>query len=75
MKEIYNAEDIDKVQVAITECEIGYGAKYLKAVAKIVYDMNAPLEFYKYPAERRAHLRTTNPIESTFVTVRGKLIE
>ena len=70
MKEIYNAEDIGKAQVAITAFEIDYGAKYPKAVAKIVDDMDALLEFYKYPAEHWVHLRTTNPIESTFATVR-----
>jgi putative transposase len=70
MKEIYNAEDIDKAQVAITAFELDYRAKYPKAVAKIVDDMDVLLEFYKYPAEHWVHLCTTNPIESTFATVR-----
>jgi putative transposase len=70
MREIYNAEDIDKAQVAIKAFEIDYGAKYPKAVAKIVEDADVLLEFYKYPAEHWIHLRTTNPIESTFATVR-----
>src|SRR5277367_1916978 len=70
MKEIYNAEDIDKAQLAIKAFEIDYGAKYPKAVAKIVDDADLLLEFYKYPAEHWIHLRTTNPIESTFATVR-----
>ena len=70
IKEIYNAEDIDKAQVAIKAFEIDYGAKYPKAVAKIVDDADVLLEFYKYPAEHWVHLRTTNPIESTFATVR-----
>jgi transposase-like protein len=70
LKEIYNAEDIDKAQVAIKAFEIDYGAKYPKAVAKIVDDADVLLEFYKYPAEHWIHLRTTNPIESTFATVR-----
>ena len=70
MQEIYNAEDIDKAQVAIKAFEIDYGAKYPKAVAKIVDDADVLLEFYKYPAEHWIHLRTTNPIESTFATVR-----
>ena len=46
------------------------GAKYPKAVAKIVGDADVLLEFYRYPAEHWIHLRTTNPIESTFATVR-----
>ena len=69
-KEIYNAEDIDQAQVAIKAFEIDYGAKYPKAVAKIVDDADVLLEFYRYPAEHWIHLRTTNPIESTFATVR-----
>ena len=70
MREIYNAEDIDHAQVAIKAFEVDYGAKYPKAVAKIVDDADVLLEFYKYPAEHWIHLRTTNPIESTFATVR-----
>ena len=70
LREIYNAEDIDKAEVAIKAFEIDYGAKYPKAVAKIVDDADVLLEFYKYPAEQWVHLRTTNPIESTFATVR-----
>jgi putative transposase len=69
-KDIYNAEDIDKAQIAIKAFEVDYGAKYPKAVAKIVDDAEVLLEFYKYPAEHWIHLRTTNPIESTFATVR-----
>ena len=70
MQEIFNAEDIDQAQVAIKAFEIDYGAKYPKAVAKIIDDAEVLLEFYKYPAEHWIHLRTTNPIESTFATVR-----
>ena len=70
LKEIYNAEDIDKAQIAIKAFEIDYGAKYPKAVAKILDDADVLLEFYRYPAEHWIHLRTTNPIESTFATVR-----
>jgi len=70
LKEIYNAEDIDKAQLAIKAFEVDYGAKYPKAVAKIVDDADVLLEFYRYPAEHWIHLRTTNPIESTFATVR-----
>jgi putative transposase len=60
-KEIYNAEDTDKAQLAIKAFEIDYGAEYPKAVAKIVDDADVLLEFYKYPAEHWIHLRTTNP--------------
>jgi hypothetical protein len=51
LKDIYNAEDIDKAQVAVKAFEIDFGAKYPKAVAKIVDDLDVLLEFYRYPAE------------------------
>ena len=70
IKDIYNAEDIDKAQLAVKAFDIDYGKKYPKAVAKIVDDLDVLLEFFKYPAEHWIHLRTTNPIESTFATVR-----
>jgi putative transposase len=70
LKEIYNAEDVDKAQVAIKAFEVDYGTKYPKAVAKIVENADVLLEFYRYPAQHWIHLRTTNPIESTFATVR-----
>ncbi len=47
-----------------------YGAKFPKAVAKITGDEEELLAFYDYPAEHWIHLRTTNPIESAFATVR-----
>lgn len=70
IKDIYNAEDIDKAQVAVKAFAVDFGAKYPKVVAKIVDDLDVMLEFYHYPAEHWIHLRTTNPIESTFATVR-----
>ena len=47
-----------------------YEAKYPKAVERLVKDQEALLSFYDFPAEHWMHLRTTNPIESTFATVR-----
>jgi putative transposase len=47
-----------------------YGAKYPKALAKLDRDWMALTAFYDYPAEHWRHLRTTNPIESSFATVR-----
>ena len=47
-----------------------YGAKWPKAVKKITDDVDELLAFYDFPAEHWIHLRTTNPIESTFATVR-----
>lgn len=45
-------------------------AAHPKAVAKLTDDLDALLAFYDFPAEHAVHLRTTNPIESTFSTVR-----
>lgn len=49
-----------------------YGAKYPKATEKLLRDREALLAFYDFPAEHWIHLRTTNPIESTFATVRHR---
>jgi transposase-like protein len=68
--DIYNAEDKDQAKAAIKMFAKQYSAKYPKAVAKIVDDEDVLLAFYDYPAEHWIHLRTTNPIESTFSTVR-----
>ncbi len=68
--EITMAEDLDHARAVVKAFERGYGAKYPKAVAKITDDVDVLLEFFNYPAEHWVHLRTTNPIESTFATVR-----
>ena len=52
--------------------DAAYGAKFPKAAAKITDDLDQLLAFYDYPAEHWVHLRTTNPIESTFATVRHR---
>ena len=70
LAEIYNAEDKDHALKAVKAFALDYGAKYPKAVAKITDDLDVLLEFFNYPAEHWVHLRTTNPIESTFATVR-----
>lgn len=49
-----------------------YQAKYPKATEKLLKDRDALLAFYDFPAEHWQHLRTTNPIESTFATVRHR---
>lgn len=49
-----------------------YGPKYPKATEKLLKDRNALLAFYAFPAEHWVHLRTTNPIESSFATVRHR---
>ena len=49
-----------------------YDAKYPKATACLKKDKKELLTFYDFPAEHWVHLRTTNPIESTFATVRNR---
>ena len=70
LAEIYNAEDKTHAQTAAKAFAAEYGAKWPKAAAKITDDLDVLLAFYDYPAEHWVHLRTTNPIESTFATVR-----
>ncbi len=70
LAEIYNAEDRDHAMKAVKAFEADYGAKWPKAVAKITEHVDVLLAFYDYPAQHWIHLRTTNPIESTFATVR-----
>ena len=72
LAEICNAEDRDHARAAATAFAAGYGAKLPKAAAKITDDLDELLAFYDYPAEHWVHLRTTNPIESTFATVRHR---
>jgi transposase-like protein len=68
--EIRDAEDRNHALAAIEAFKADYGAKWPKAVAKIVDDTEVLLSFFDYPAEHWIHLKTTNPIESTFATVR-----
>jgi transposase-like protein len=70
LAEIYNAQDKDHALKAAKAFQADYGAKWPKAVAKITEHLDVLLAFYDFPAEHWIHLRTTNPIESTFATVR-----
>lgn len=70
LHEIYLAETKDEAQKAFDRFLKTYDAKYPKAVACLSKDREALLAFYDFPAEHWAHIRTTNPIESTFATVR-----
>jgi transposase-like protein len=70
LAEIWNAEDRRHALDAVAAFETAYGAKFPKAVAKITDNVDALLAVYDFPAEHWIHLRTSNPIESTFATVR-----
>jgi transposase-like protein len=68
--QIRDAEDREHALAAIEAFKVDYGAKWPKAVDKIVDDTVQLLAFFDFPAEHWVHLKTTNPIESTFATVR-----
>jgi len=67
---IYEAESRKEAEAAFDRLIVRYGAKYDKAVACLAKDREALLAFYDFPAEHWKHVRTSNPIESTFATVR-----
>jgi transposase-like protein len=70
LAEIYHAEDKTHALAAAKTFAAEFGVKWPKAAAKITDDLDVLMAFYDYPAEHWIHLRTTNPIESTFATVR-----
>jgi len=72
LAEIWGAEDKQHARAAAKAFDAAYGAKFPKATAKITGDLDQLLAFYDYPCEHWVHLRTTNPIESTFATVRHR---
>jgi putative transposase len=74
LREIWQAPDRATAEAAITAFAEKYGAKYGKAVACLVKDREALLAFYDFPAEHWDHLRTANPIESVFATVRHRTV-
>jgi len=72
LHDIWQAETKAEANVAVDFFVETYGVKWDKAVAKLVKDRDALLTFYDYPAEHWKHVRTSNPIESTFATVRHR---
>ena len=70
IQEIWMAETKENAEKAFDYFTEAYGAKYPKAVECLEKDRADLLTFYDFPAEHWIHLRTTNPIESTFATVR-----
>jgi putative transposase len=72
LNEIILAEDRPHAERAIEAFAGDYGVKWPKAVAKVTGDQDALLTFFDYPAEHWLHLRTTNPIESSFAPVRAR---
>jgi transposase-like protein len=74
LREIWKAPDRATAEKAIATFADKYGAKYDKAVTCLVKDRKALLTFYDFPAEHWDHLRTSNPIESVFATVRHRTV-
>jgi putative transposase len=70
LRQIMNAPDRASAEAGIERFRADYGAKYPKAVQSLVRDQEKLLTFFDFPAEHWKHLRTTNPIESSFATVR-----
>lgn len=72
LHEIWMASTKRQAEKAFDAFIAKYEAKYPKAVECLRKDREVLLTFYDFPAEHWAHLRTTNPIESTFATVRHR---
>ena len=72
IKEITEAENKAEAKKAVKALVKEFGVKWPKAVEKVTNDEEALLSYYDYPAEHWRHLRTTNPIESPFATVRAR---
>jgi putative transposase len=70
LQEIWMASSLKEAKAAMKSFARIYGAKYPKAVACLMKDEDELLAFYDFPAEHWKHIRTSNPIESTFATVR-----
>jgi transposase-like protein len=74
LQDIWMAETRQDAEAAFDGFIECYGLKYEKAVECLSEDRDPLLAFYDFPAEHWKHLRTTNPIESTFATVRHRTI-
>jgi transposase-like protein len=74
LREVYLAPNRAQAEVAIDVFAEKYGAKHDKAVECLTKDRKTMLAFYDFPAEHWDHLKTTNPIESVFATVRHRTV-
>lgn len=72
LQAIWMAETRESAHTAFDRFVRTYQAKYPKAVDKLLRDREALLAFYDFPAEHWQHIRSTNPIESTFATIRHR---
>ena len=74
LREVWQAPDRATAEAALNTFAGKYGAKYEKAVTCLTKDRDTLLTFYDFPAEHWDHLRTSNPIESVFATVRHRTV-
>lgn len=74
LDDIQHAETRKEAETALALFSEKYGAKYPKGVACLSKDKDAMLAFFDFPAEHWGHLRTSNPIESVFATVRHRTV-
>ncbi|TGD95172.1 IS256 family transposase [Methylobacterium nonmethylotrophicum] len=74
LREISGASTRAEAEVAMDVFVEKYGVKYARATECLTKDKEALLSFYDLPAEHWDHLRTTNPIESVFATVRHRTV-
>ena len=75
LHEIWMAETRQGARKAFDDCVKRFEAKYPKAMACLQKDEEAMLAFYDFPATHWQHIRTTNPIESVFATVRLRTVK
>ena len=74
LQDIHHAETKAEALAAIAVFTEKYGAKYAPAVTCLTKDTEALLTFFDFPAEHWDHLRTSNPVESVFATVRHRTV-
>jgi putative transposase len=74
LREVWLAPDRLTAEAALATFEAKYAPKYERAVACLTKDREALLTFYDFPAEHWDHLRSSNPIESVFATVRHRTV-
>jgi transposase-like protein len=74
LRDIHHAETRAAALAAIETFKEKHGAKFARGVACLTKDTEALLAFYDFPAEHWDHLRTSNPIESVFATVRHRTV-
>src|ERR687883_604627 len=74
LREVWMAPDKTAAERAIETFRAKYAARYAKAVACLEKDREALLSFFDFPAEHWDHLRSSNPIESVFATVRHRTV-